>query len=189
MPKVKVRSSLEHVSGDTVKVLSAADLPKGCCVLKNGLPCTYRMTHVAMKVESFIWLDDNGKQNVVIEGFCKSHRPRNVVGSVIELPTWLAKQVNGKQAGSRLRRMEQALTIYVSAEGGSVLHRMPREGFVPVYEGGNWMEDDSPTLCGRLLKVTIIPTPKERKELTECAKCAAAASSLVTSMSEKEEEL
>lgn len=183
MPKVKVRSSLEHVSGDVVKVLGATDLPRGCCILRNGLPCTYRITHIAMKVESFIWLDDNGKPNVVLEGYCKSHRPK--VGEVIELPTWLAKEVNGKQSGSRIRRLEKAMTINIVAEGGSVLHRMNRSAFGPAEQAGNWMANAS-TLCAKTLKVGIQPTPKEAKELTVCMKCQEAASSLATSMTEKE---
>jgi hypothetical protein len=183
MPKVKVRSSLEHVSGDTVKVLAGGDLPKGCCVLRGKLPCTYRMTHIALKVERFIWLDDNGKPNVVLEGYCKSHRPK--VGEVVELPSWLSKEVNGKQAGSRVRRLEQAMSISISAEGGSVLHKMDRGRFHPEEQAGNWAKF-VPTLCDKRLKVGIVPTPKEAKQLTVCTKCQEAASALASSMTEKE---
>lgn len=183
MPKVKVRSSLEHVSGDVVKVLGAADLPKGCCILRNGMPCTYRMTHIALKVERFIWLDDNGQPNIVIEGFCKSHRPH--VGEVIEIPTWLAKQVNGKQAGSRIRRLEKAMSVSMVAEGGSVVHRSNRSEYSAKELSGNWMED-APTLCGKTLKVGVVPTPKEEKGMKVCPKCQAASSSLTASMTEKE---
>lgn len=185
MAKVKVRSALEHVSGDVVKVLGSGDLPTGCCVLRDGLPCTYRMTHIAMKVESFIWLDDNGKPNVVIEGFCKSHRPRNVVGSVIELPKWLEKEVNGKQAGSRLRRLEKALSMNIVAQGGGVVHKTERKAFTPSEDGGNWAEGIT-TMCDKMLKVGLVPTPKEAKELKVCTKCDEAAASLTLSMTGKE---
>lgn len=185
MAKVKVRSALEHVSGDVVKVLRSADLPTGCCVIRDGLPCTYRMTHVAMKVESFIWLDDNGKPNLVIEGFCKSHRPHNIVGNVIELPRWLAKELNGKQAGSRIRRLEKAMTIDIVAEGGEVVHKMERQSFRSQEDAGNWAHKTK-TLCEKVLKVGVVPTPKEAKQLKDCSKCNQAASSLTASMTEKE---
>jgi hypothetical protein len=183
MPKVKVRSSLEHISCDVVRVLGAGDLPKGCCVLRNDLPCTYRMTHVALKLERFIWLDDNGKPNLVLEGYCKSHRPK--VGDVVELPSWLSQEVNGKQAGSRIRRLEQAMSIPIVANGGMVVHRTNRESFTPSEPGGNWSVLVE-TLCSKELKVGIRPTPKEAKELGVCTKCQEAASALASSMTEKE---
>lgn len=184
MTRVKIRSSLEHVSGDTVKVLKATDLPKGCCVLRDGLPCTYRMTHVRMKVESFIWLDDGGKPNLVIEGFCKSHRPK--VGEVIELPKELAKLANGGSVNkARLKKMEAAFSVNIIAEGGSVVHKMERSKFHPAVEAGNWSRRTR-TLCDKVLKVGVVPTPNEARLMSDCSKCNAAAASLTLSMSGKD---
>lgn len=167
--RVRVKSTMEHVVGDTVKVVQPGDLPRGCCVLRpGGLPCTYRMTHVVFRIFAGYWMDDP-EPRLVAEGYCKTHRPKHV--GAIELPKSYEKAVNGaRSAKSRMRKLEDALYLrMVAGTTGKVVHKVLRENVT--LAGANWSYDVR-TACGKVLKEGIIPTATEVKELTECSKCS-----------------
>lgn len=172
--KVKTKSMFEHVQGSTIRQLTAKDLPTGCSALHDGIPCTFRMTHVGLRVHHAIWAGDD-QPNLIFEGYCKTHRPRKVEGVLVELPERIQKEVNGgRSARSRLNRMEKAAFVQVVAEGGALLHYTYRTN-MNAKNGSNWM-NSVPTLCEKTLKVGIIPTPSEAKDLNVCRKCEAAKS-------------
>jgi hypothetical protein len=168
--RVKTKSAYEHAVGGTVKVMEPSALPSGCCVLREGgLPCTYRMTHVVFRSVAMYWTDDP-EPRVVVEGYCKTHRPK--MAHVIELPKSYDKAVNGgRSAKSRMRRLEDAMYLNVVAgTTGTSVHKTLREDFA--YEGANWSYDVR-TVCDKVLKEGVIPTATEVKVLAECKKCSA----------------
>lgn len=169
--RVKVKSTHEHAVGDTIKEIKPEDLPGGCCVLRpGGLPCTFRMTHVAFRMAPMYWSDDPAPR-LVVEGYCKTHRPKVNTG-LIELPRQYEKAVNGsRSAKSRMRRLEEAMYISVVAgTSGTTVHKVLRENFV--HAGPNWGYDVR-VVCDKVIKEGIIPTATEVKQLAECSKCSA----------------
>jgi hypothetical protein len=172
--KVKVKSMFEHVQGDTIRRLLPKDLPQGCCVLsEDGRPCTYMLTHIVMKITQAIWSGDD-QPNIIIEGYCKKHRPKKVDGAMLELPDRIKKVVNGgRQVRARIRRMEKAMYLNVIPSGGSLRHSTERF----TMGDSQWVQNVS-TLCGKVLKKAYVPTPGEARDdyPDECGKCAAARS-------------
>lgn len=180
--RVRTRSMYENVQGDSVKLLEAADLPAGCSNLVTSAkstfpyPCTKRMTFIGVKFERR-WMPVVQEYELVakVMGYCRVHRPRIVVGDLLELPDEVAKQVNGsKTQKARIRKMEDALYTEVVPGGGTTRHSVQREDIGMLGRGfEGFLRQPIDTLCGLTLKSAYMPTAKEaRSEYPkQCPKC------------------
>lgn len=173
-PKSKVRTRHMHdgVQGTSVRVLDAKTLPTGCCVLRDGIPCTYRMTHIDMKVEH-MWLPSEQAEVPVVKvlGYCKSHRPKQ--RDVVTLGHTLEKQLNGPRSQkARMKRMEDAMYVSVVPSGGTMKHSVSRDQKNFRKDGRSFREVTA--ACGRTMKQSFIPNGKHQGK--ECPKCVTAKS-------------
>jgi hypothetical protein len=179
--RVIVRSMYEHVQGETVKFMKAADLPKGCCHLVTSsnstfpYPCTLRMTHVAMVVEQqFVPKENETVPVLKMKGYCRTHRPKRT--DVIELPRWLMREVNGPRGQkARIRRMEQAMYLKVVPSNGSNVHYVLRSSLTEEQtkqaKTVEWVNGTT-SICGKNIKDGYLPLPVEiREDYGECASC------------------
>jgi hypothetical protein len=174
--KLRTRSMHEGIQGTTVRMVEDKQLPTGCCVLKSGIPCTYRMTHVEFKVER-MWLPSEDAEVPVVRvlGYCKSHRPRNL--EVIALGHELERRLNGPRTQkARIRKMEEAQYVNVVPQGGVVKHRLDRlqlNRAIGTTSWAGWVKSPITTACGKSMKQGYIPTLKEAQDdyPKDCPKC------------------
>lgn len=169
--KLRTRNMYDGIQGTTVRLLDAKSLPTGCCVLRNGIPCVFRMTHIDVKVER-MWMPSEQAEVPVVKvlGYCKSHRPRNL--EVIALGADLEKQLNGPRTQkARMRRMEDAQYVSVVPSGGTVKHKVLRTDIVNFFKDGR-SSHEVDSACGRTMKKSnIVGNNHDGKD---CPKCEAA---------------
>lgn len=175
--KARTRVMNERLADGTVRVLEGKDLPTGCCVTRKGIPCTYRMEYVGLKVERR-WQPETEALESVIKmlGYCKSHRPKLVTDNLLELPSDVSRKVNGpKSTKQRIKRMEDAMYVEVVPQGGAVKHLVERSEVKGLPYSG-WHRDMVTTLCGKRMKQAYVPTLAERRTeyVKQCPKCHAA---------------
>lgn len=157
--KVRSRSMYEHVQGTTVRVLTNHQLPTGCCHLRDGIPCTYRMSHIGMKIENAWVPEEQAKVPVVkLLGYCKSHRPKLVEVQLMPLNADLDKQLNGaRNQKMRIKRMTNAAYTTVGT-GSQTVHLMDRTVADRTAKKNKVVNAN--TACGKTLKQAVVGMPQ-----------------------------
>jgi len=171
--KLRTRNMYDGVQGTSVRVMDDKQLPTGCCVLRNGIPCTYRMVNIEVKVER-MWLPSEEAEVPVVKmlGYCKSHSPRFI--TTIALGHELERRLNGPRTQkARMKRMEDAMYVSVVPSGGSMKHSVSRDQTANFFKDGRSSHEVT-AACGRIMKQSFIPNGKHSGK--ECPKCVTAKS-------------
>lgn len=172
--KLRTRNMYDGIQGTTVRAMDDKQLPTGCCVLRNGIPCTYRMVNIEVKVER-MWLPSEEAEVPVVKmlGYCKTHTPRFI--PTIALGRELERRLNGPRTQkARMRKQEDAMYVNMVPQGGVIKHKVLRSSLTPGADA--WYLFPVDTACGKHMKQGYIPSLKEAREEypKDCPKCEAA---------------
>jgi hypothetical protein len=171
--KLRVRQS--HDRSGTQRVIEPEDMPNGCSHVRDGnIPCTHRMSHIDVKMERRFVPEENEMQTVLkIIGYCKTHRPKTTA-RVMELPPDLDRILNGpRSARQRMKRMENAMYIYVVPRGGVIRHSALRESLYGRHMLLKEWVGPVEALCGKRMTRGYVPSLQESREdyPKTCGKC------------------